>query len=342
MVSKRQSNFELLRILCMVSIIAGHVLTQTDAARLCPTDGIDYFLLLFLSNGLWLMINCFVMTGAWFLVDVKFQAKRVVNLWLEILFYSVILDSFCLIANVGDASIIWEIQAFFPIMGRPIWFGAEYICMLLLSPFMNKLLRVNQTVSKKLLILIGCGIVICATIFPIDHTAPVFSELLWFCFLYMMIGYIKTYQVYIIKNRKWYWVGAAGGWILLLGIRLLGDTTGNDFVSSIASYYFIHYESLIGLICSYCLFAVFRDVNMGVRPWINWLSASVFAVYLIHQTWVFYPFLWNGIYHVNDYALSGYFSLYLMFIEATLFAVCGLIDTARRWLFAKTIYQWKI
>jgi uncharacterized membrane protein SirB2 len=333
---------ELLRVLCVISIIAGHVLYQTDAGELQYTDGFDYYFLLFVSNGVRLVINCFVMIGAWFLVDIKFQAKRIVNLWLEIFFYSVILDSVCLIFGVGDPSIVWEVQAFFPIMGRPIWFGAEYICMLFISPFMNQLLHQQRQIAKKLIFLVGMGIIVCATVFPIEHTAPVFSELVWFCFLYLFVGYIKLYRQDVLSYRARYICGALGSWILLCVIRLIGAASGISMLSSVASYYYLHYESLIGFVCSFCLFCVFLHIDIGTNKVINWLSASVFAVYLIHQTWAFYPFLWNGIYHVNEYVWSGKFSMYLIFLEVSLFLACAIIDSVRRWLFAKTIYRCKI
>ncbi|MGN1167781.1 MAG: acyltransferase family protein [Lachnospiraceae bacterium] len=339
MVSKRQSNLELLRIFCMISIIVGHILTQTQAGNLHVQDGFNYFLIMFLGNGLRLVINCFVMIGAWFLVDTDFKATRVVNLWLEIFFYSVILSTICLVFQIGDASLVWEVQAFFPIMGRPIWFGAEYICMLFLSPFMNRLLHNYRYLCKKLLIMLGLGILVCATIFPIDHTAPVFSELVWFCFLYMFIGYVKLNHINFIKHDYTCWIVAIGSWTGLWAIRVGADWMGNEFLIEIAKYYFGHYENLLSFVCSYCLFEAFRRLKIGIIPVINFFSGSVFSIYLIHQTRAFFPFLWNSIYHIDQYVYSKCFFGYILMVVVTLFVGCTLIDWGRNWLFQRTIYK---
>ena len=138
---ERKSNFELLRIITMIIIICGHICAQTAVGELKPSDGINYYFMMFVGNGGRLVINCFVMIGAYFLSDTGFKARRVIDLWLEIFFYSVIIEAICYIFKIGDYNITWLVQSFFPIMGRPVWFGAEYICMLLLSPFMNRLLK---------------------------------------------------------------------------------------------------------------------------------------------------------------------------------------------------------
>ncbi len=87
----RQSNFELLRIVCMISILMFHIYTQTDAGKLEIMDGISYLFLVFVGYGGRLSCNCFVMIGAWFLCDLKFKPQRVVNLWLQVFFIQQVL-----------------------------------------------------------------------------------------------------------------------------------------------------------------------------------------------------------------------------------------------------------
>ena len=75
----RQSNFELLRIMCMLSIIGIHVYTQTNASRLTIDNGLNYIFIVFIAYGGRLVCNCYVMIGAWFLTESDFKAERVVN-----------------------------------------------------------------------------------------------------------------------------------------------------------------------------------------------------------------------------------------------------------------------
>lgn len=130
----RQSNFELLRIVCMIFIIGIHMTTQTKMDTYTASDGIAYYYCLFIGSAGRLVCNTFVMIGAWFLVDSAFKPERIVKLWLEIFFYSVVITIICLGIGCNDANITTLVQAFFPIFGRPVWFGAEYLCLLMLVP----------------------------------------------------------------------------------------------------------------------------------------------------------------------------------------------------------------
>ena len=96
----RQSNFELLRVICMISIVSIHLYKQTDAVRLELEDGAPYFFILFLGYGGRLVCNCFVMIGAWFLCDARFKADRIVKLWLYVFSYTTIITITCTLLNI--------------------------------------------------------------------------------------------------------------------------------------------------------------------------------------------------------------------------------------------------
>lgn len=51
----------------------------------------------------------------------------------------------------------------------------------------------------------------------------------------------------------------------------------------------------------------------------------------------FYPYLWNGIYAVDNYVGTQYFILYIVLMERVLFVGCMIIDIGRKWIFAHLI-----
>ncbi|MBQ3165574.1 MAG: hypothetical protein IJC02_13785 [Lachnospiraceae bacterium] len=51
----------------------------------------------------------------------------------------------------------------------------------------------------------------------------------------------------------------------------------------------------------------------------------------------FYPYLWNGIYAVDNYVGTQYFILYIVLMESVLFVGCMIIDIGRKWIFAHLI-----
>lgn len=333
----RQSNFELLRIVCMVYIIGIHIMTQTDAGLLRYDAGINYVFLVFFSYGGRLACNCYVMIGAWFLTESKFKAEKILNLWLEIFFYTTIITLLCLFCNVGNANIVTLVQAFFPVFGRPVWFPAEYICMLLLSPFMNKLLDTNIVACRKILIILGTLIIGCASLFPIEHTTPAFSELVWFCFLYFLVGYWKAKPRKFCSQGKKCWVLFGIIYMFLCVAYMILVNMGIEQLKQIANYYRNHYETLLAFASSVYLFYAMKNTHIPQSRLINGIGGATFSVYLIHQTPAFYPYLWNGIFHVNKYVETKFFFLYMIMVELVLFVGCMPIDRGRKWIFIHAI-----
>lgn len=69
----RSSNFELLRIFCMLSIVAVHYVWHGGSAASGSNIAAAYFLGNFAQIG----VACFVLIGAWFLIDKEFSITRI-------------------------------------------------------------------------------------------------------------------------------------------------------------------------------------------------------------------------------------------------------------------------
>lgn len=319
----------------MISIVVFHIYTQTDAGKLEPQDGMSYFFFVFLGYGGRLVCNCFVMIGAWFLCDLDFKPQRVVNLWMQVFFYSAGITLVCFGFRVPEANIVTLVQAFLPIMGRPVWFAAEYLCMLLLAPFVNLLFQCSEIICSKLMVILGGLIIFCATMFPIEHTTPAFSELTWFLFLYMFIAYFKKYpRVWMKKKYVCFW-GALSTYFICIIFYVLLMKLG--FVG-LASYYLTHYENLFSFAISVFVFFFFKNIKIADNRMINIIGESTFAVYVIHQTPCFYPTLWNGIFSVNEYVGKSYFMWYIFLVIITIFIVSITVESIRKVCFRRFVY----
>ncbi|MDE7324477.1 MAG: acyltransferase [Lachnospiraceae bacterium] len=340
---KRQSNFEWLRILCMFLIVGFHITGQTNMDGYGTGDGIVYYYCILIGSAGRLVCNTFVMIGAWFLVDSKFRPERVINLWLEIFIYSVAITVICFGIGCEDASTITLIQAFFPIFGRPVWFGAEYICLLLLTPWLNEMLteknmhRTRQAVKLFAILIIGC-----ATLFPIGHTTPAFSELIWFCFLYLFTGLYKRGQMpFCQKIERYSFLWFILSYLILCSMRILADTMGLEPLRYLYTYYRGHYESLLGFACSFFLFLTFKNWKAGYNRFVNLVSRASFAVYVIHQTPAFYRYMWNGIFQVDASVENGNIIGYSLLVIAVIFAVSVCVDNIRLLVLDKLICKCK-
>ncbi len=340
----RKSNFELLRIVCMFFILGVHIVTQTSMNNIGPESGIVYYYIVFLESAGRLVCNTFVMIGAWFLVDSDFKAMRVLNLWLEIFLYSVGITILCSVVGPKTVTITQLIQSFFPIFGRPVWFGAEYICLLMLTPWLNLMLKEEHIKkTKKLIVLIGSLIIGCATIFPIEHTTPAFSELVWFSFLYLLTGLYKQQKIQINKVIERYsviWLCVC--YLGICAIKIVADYTEVSWMKSLYIYYRTHYEALPGLVCSILLFITFKNMKLNYNKGINVVSRSLFAVYVIHQMPAFYGYMWNGIFRVDQEVNNGNVIGYSLMVIMAIIFMCVIIDQVRMALFNKYIYESKI
>ena len=337
---KRQSNFELLRIICMFFIMGIHIVSQTALGSVGISDGISYYYLTILSSAGRLVCNTFVIVGAWFLVDTEIRPERAVNLWLEIFFYAVPITIVCLAFGWPNASLTTLIQAFFPVFGRPVWFGAEYICLLLLTPWLNQMLKETYIKStRKVVIVFGILIIGCATLFPIEHTTPAFSELIWFCFLYLLTGMYKRKQLSvhrIFEQYSFWWFLCC--YLLLCGLRIAAAYLDFGFLRQLYVYYREHYEALPGFVCSIFLFLTFKNWNVKKSSVINLISRSMFAVYIIHQTPAFYRFMWNGIFQVDKAVKQENIIGYSLIVMALIFFICILVDILRIAAAEKFVY----
>ncbi len=85
---QRNSNFELLRIICIFMIIFFH--SYRTVYSTSGISSLDLYVMKGLSSWGALGIDIFVIISAWFSVDLKFNSKKVKHILLEVISYFVI------------------------------------------------------------------------------------------------------------------------------------------------------------------------------------------------------------------------------------------------------------
>lgn len=86
---KRDANIELLRIVSMILIIAGHLVEQNNVIE--KINGISLFTALLLGSAYRIAVNIFLLIGVWFMVNKEFSARRIIVLYGEVWFYGIFL-----------------------------------------------------------------------------------------------------------------------------------------------------------------------------------------------------------------------------------------------------------
>lgn len=343
----RASNFELLRIICMLLIIAGHLTNQSGILNVRElTD--SKIIAVVLGSAFGIADNIFVMIGAWFLVDKEFKAERITKIYLQIATYVIPITTFMIIFHGSYMGLKEIIRGLFPWGGSPLWFGTVYIEMLLLTPFLNILLNnINRT---KILLIILFVINTIPTSFLFRNDFFYSGELVWFCFLYLLMGYIKKNRIDLVVKREMCLWGALGIYLVLLfiffGVEYL-SSTNNQFEKinaslSLSTYYINRYHTIPAFFCSICLFFYFQKTEIAYSRIINGISKGCFGVYIIHQSPGFAEFMWNEIFKTQEWIESEFYAVYYIGTVLMIFIAGSIVDLVRRKYVEEKIYSSKL
>ena len=317
----RKSNLELLRILAMLAIVSGHLLSQSG---LTAVTGANLVLATLLGSGVRIGVNVFLILGVWFMVDAKFRPERIVRLYLEVFFYSVTM-TICMLL-MGEAGGLRNVlQGMFPFFGRSLWFASAYISLVALSPFLNHFFTLphqSQRAFLAILLLLFCVVptIPCST--PLDYLA----DFTWFCVVYLVIGMIKRgIMLDRLRGATRFLLAGCTVYLVLVGMKFVPVT------QPIADYWSVNIKSLPNFLCAFLVFLGFLRLDFGVARWINFAARSVFAVYIVHQTPAFLHFQWNVLFHADSLvtASPAVFVCGVVGISLAVFLAASAVDYLR-------------
>lgn len=343
--SKRNSSIEFLRIISMFLIVLHHYavhgtfncLQYTNTYK--DTLKVNLFLNLFGKLG----VVLFVMIGAFFLCEKGFNFKRPVSLVINTLFYSfgIYLVLPFIVGGTYKQMESWDkVLLPFP-LPNGYWFIYAYIFMLLMMPCLNIVIK---NFSKRQLFLVIVCLLILWSLIPIgleifkgklDTSADYFGYSMggYFIFIYLVAAYIRKYSRFLNSNNK----VIITTFVLILCIYLSVNTLHNAEGYNIL-FSFCQVNSPIVMILAVLIFSIFKNIKFHSSI-VNFISRSMFGVYLIHEDSFVRPILWQQIVSSQKFANSP--SLYLgngLKDSLIIFAVCILIDIIiRRLIFSKFI-----
>ena len=351
---KRNANIELLRIIMMMQIIFLHISDYGDysdiAKRIEGHTELLYWIL-------WLMCRCpvfvFVVIMGYFLSTSKpeFNIKRLLKCYLPMLFYSLSITFACGIYKPGVLSTEHYIKAFLPFLSRTWYFMTLYLLVLILSPYLNRMIQGLD--RKHFLILIG----ICFCLFsiwqPLSMLEP-FDEIIGikkilstqggkslydFIYMYLLGAFLRRYHLFRTHDNTpddsiW-----SKPYLYLLGFLGLG------FLNVIIVYTYpdMGIENVIGyndnplvVLQCICIFRTFEKMNLTKFPQIssviNYISAGNLGVYMIHEHPFIRPFIWEKIFNTDNitFYTEGHYLLNFLLIIILVYSFCWMIDWFRR------------
>lgn len=331
----RQSNFELLRIIAMIGVIAHHFAYHGGFDFSMENISINRLWIQFILMGGKIGVNIFVLISGYFLIIFSGgKTKKVLRLWLEIFTYSILIFAVFIFLGLEPFEIKEFIERFFPITYSRWGFASTYFMLFFISPYISMALKgLSKKEYQQLLVLLT----ICWCIIPTFMRSVYQSNnLLWYVYLYCIAGYFRLYPNKFKLSGKKYILGAMTLIILNFLIVVALDIVGIKF-SFFGERAVILYDmqSLPTLLISILMVLGFSKIEIGYKKIINIVASATFGVYLIHDDGYVRSFLWKTLFKNAMFADDMILIPYSIVIIGTVFLVCTLIELIRIYLFEK-------
>lgn len=352
----RNPSIELLRILMMLQIIFLHVSDYGDytdiAQELSGRVELTYWII-------WLLCRCpvyiFVIIMGYFLCETKtdFNYRRVFKCYIPMLFYSVMIPVIYGLFRPGTVTDLQYIKGFFPFMSRTWYFMTLYLLVLILSPFLNKMIR-NLTRNEFLYLLAICFFVF-SIWQPLSMLEPFESiislkkilstqggkSLYDFIYMYLLGAYLRKHHIFTShenKKDKNLWNSPfiyLGGFLLmgLIDVWLVYNYPDKG-IEGVVGY---NDNPLVVLQCT-CLFRFFEKLDLSRFPKagfvINAISAGNLGIYMIHEHPLIRNLIWEELFPLGTpkFYMQKNYLLQIVLVILIIYCACWVIDAVVRYM----------
>lgn len=334
----RSSNFELLRISCMLIIIMGH-LCQGVIGGKYDIDQASSKILQFGSANGQMAANCFfLITGYFMNRKKKIDLSTVGRLIGTAIFYSYsigliffLLDSHFVESTCSNKDYL---KIFFPVSCNQWWFISAYIGLYLIIPYVNKMIEsISQAEFRRLIVILIVMMSVLPTLLLCGTWMSNFS---WAITLYLIGAYINRFPVKVNKIRtSWLAVISISGMFLLGSSVVLLNMYPSILHKLGSDLHFRGMNQIPCLITSVSLFIWSTRWKMQCST-VNLCSKYTLGVYLIHMNILLQQVIWKYLASFKILFSEPRFTFCTILIMPILvYSVCAIIDFARNKIFEK-------
>lgn len=291
--SKRLSNFEVLRILAMFMVLVLHYLAK--GGLLTPVDApftAASYVAYFIECLAIVAVNVYVLITGYFMCESHMKVRRLMQILCQVMWYVLLIP--VVLALLGQVDIAafntydW-LKLLFPVHMKHYWFVTSYVLLMLFVPFLNMAIRHMSKMQH----LTATALLVLYQMFPKSILPVVFTDddagygPIWLICLYLIAAYIRKYGIPFFSSLKkslfCYFAGAGCIFLSLLVVRQVYFAI-DAFEERID--FGLHYNHIICLFTSVALFYAFahwkprenRLTRFAVR-----VASYTFGVYLLHE-----------------------------------------------------------
>ena len=321
---KRKSNFELLRVLCILMIITLHYNSSMGGLlNNVEIGSINFYISHFIQSLCIVAVNAFIIiTGYFSYKKDNVKVSKVIYLFYVCLIYGLLIFGiYLLLGNKVNANALIELIK--TIFDR--WFVVIYSILYLLIPFINKLIgSLNKRQLETLIIINIFSFYVWFTVFTNTTIKDGGYGIVNFITLYLIGAYIHKYKDNYIKKYKT---------ISIYIICAIITTILSCFTTRSA----YAYNTIFNLIGSISLFLTFKNMNIKDNNIINKLSTYTFTVYIIHENSFLVKILYRDIFNCDKFYNDKFMILNMIYTVLGICVMCIIIEYIRRLLMKKLI-----
>lgn len=231
-------------------------------------------------------VNTYILVTGYYLYDIKKNLKSSVRslslLWLSVLFFSVF-GYFVGVVFGNGFQTIELIKRFFPITRGVWWFYTVYFALVLISPFINKMIDAIDMWEHKMALLV---LILILSILPgfVNWEGKIGSNygysLIWFIALYITGAYLKRRKIMENRSTKRFFL-----MMLIFGAATIALYLVPKILSLIGiSISFAMYNSIFVYTQAIALFITFGNISIpkALEKTVASISRLALASYLLH------------------------------------------------------------
>ena len=328
---KRNSRIELLRIICMLMIVAYHYAIYGFYSQDLIYSPNKAFVEL-LSLGGQFGVSVFVLISGYYMTEQKYSFRKFMLFLGQLWFYTLGSLLFFLLFFPSGGLVTREIvsMSLLPISKGHYWFATSFFLLMLLSPYLNCFIK---NAGRKLLLSAIAVLLTVYTFLPslFNVHLSYSSTIVRFITLYLSAAYIRLYGSREGSGCKLHrriflcLLALSFAWVLLS--NFLWQRFGLEF-------FLLHSNDLPqNGIFIYLLplemFLCFLSFKPVYNKKINSLAALAFGVYLFHDNQLIRS-MWQGVFKTSQFASSPWLPLHALAAVVSVYAAASIVELFRR------------
>lgn len=291
--SKRMANIELLRILAMFMVVMLHYLSKGDLLmELTGPVTVNGYIAWGLETLSIAAVNIYMLISGFFLVSAEFKSRRLLDLLLQVFFYSLTIPIFLILTgnlSLGDLTIHKLLYYLLPTQMIHYWFVTAYVGMYLFAPLLSAAVRtITQKQLKTIILLLLIFYSVYKSILPVRLEMDNLGyDSIWFMCVFLIAAYIRLYGISFFKNARvaftCFFASSFAIFTLTMIIRFVFLTTGQLETLIQVAYGYNHILNIVAAVSLFYAFYYMKFPENIISKWICIAAPGTFGVYLLHE-----------------------------------------------------------